>query len=179
MKGTCRDLGRKRAVLLAPDFGVQPATSFNFGNVFPDTVSVELQRDLRRMYVAQYELLRHFWTCFPTTSAQLEDKVARAVPWPETRNGRAEDFALREASKRGRRRYCESSGDVPGINGDANERTRIGSISTTTLQLKHALSDEQLSRDILPRYISSALGGSDVSGDVSSQLGRAPVKTVA
>uniref|UniRef100_V5HWK1 General transcription factor IIH subunit 1 n=2 Tax=Ixodes ricinus TaxID=34613 RepID=V5HWK1_IXORI len=40
-----------------------------------DTVSVELQRDLRRIYVAQYELLRHFWTCFPTTSAQLEDKV--------------------------------------------------------------------------------------------------------
>ncbi|CAN8027378.1 unnamed protein product [Ixodes persulcatus] len=37
--------------------------------------NVELQRDLRRMYVAQYELLRHFWTCFPTTSAQLEDKV--------------------------------------------------------------------------------------------------------
>ncbi|CAN7944957.1 unnamed protein product [Ixodes pacificus] len=37
--------------------------------------NVELQRDLRRIYVAQYELLRHFWTCFPTTSAQLEDKV--------------------------------------------------------------------------------------------------------
>ncbi|CAN7937245.1 unnamed protein product [Ixodes hexagonus] len=40
-----------------------------------DTVTIDLQQDLRRMYVAQYELLRHFWTCFPTTSAQLEEKV--------------------------------------------------------------------------------------------------------
>lgn len=40
-----------------------------------DTVAFELQQDLRRMYVAQYELLRHFWACFPTTSAQLEEKV--------------------------------------------------------------------------------------------------------
>lgn len=42
-----------------------------------DTVSVEVQRDLRNIYIAQFELLRHFWTCFPATSAQLEEKVIK------------------------------------------------------------------------------------------------------
>lgn len=41
-----------------------------------DTVSVDVQRDLRSIYTAQFELLRHFWTCFPSTSAQLEEKVS-------------------------------------------------------------------------------------------------------
>lgn len=40
-----------------------------------DTVSVEVQRDLRSIYVAQFELLRHFWTCFPSTTPQLEEKA--------------------------------------------------------------------------------------------------------
>uniref|UniRef100_A0A1E1XAN6 General transcription factor IIH subunit 1 n=1 Tax=Amblyomma aureolatum TaxID=187763 RepID=A0A1E1XAN6_9ACAR len=40
-----------------------------------DTVSVDVQRDLRSIYQAQFELLRHFWTCFPSTSAQLEEKA--------------------------------------------------------------------------------------------------------
>lgn len=38
-------------------------------------MSVEVQRDLRSIYVAQFELLRHFWTCFPTTTPQLEEKA--------------------------------------------------------------------------------------------------------
>uniref|UniRef100_A0A224Z1Q0 General transcription factor IIH subunit 1 n=1 Tax=Rhipicephalus zambeziensis TaxID=60191 RepID=A0A224Z1Q0_9ACAR len=40
-----------------------------------DTVSLDVQRDLRSIYTAQFELLRHFWTCFPSTSAQLEEKA--------------------------------------------------------------------------------------------------------
>lgn len=40
-----------------------------------DTVSMDVQQDLRSIYTAQFELLRHFWTCFPSTSAQLEEKA--------------------------------------------------------------------------------------------------------
>ncbi|XP_064480943.1 general transcription factor IIH subunit 1-like [Ornithodoros turicata] len=40
-----------------------------------DTVPEDVQRELRSTYVALQELLRHFWSCFPTTTPQLEEKV--------------------------------------------------------------------------------------------------------
>ncbi|KAG8186566.1 hypothetical protein JTE90_020864 [Oedothorax gibbosus] len=40
-----------------------------------DTVPVEIQVEMKQLYCALSELLRHFWCCFPTTSPQLEGKV--------------------------------------------------------------------------------------------------------
>jgi transcription initiation factor TFIIH subunit 1 len=44
--------------------------------ILPELVPKDLQLELRRLYCALCELLRHFWACFPTTSKSLEEKVA-------------------------------------------------------------------------------------------------------
>ncbi|XP_025087709.1 general transcription factor IIH subunit 1-like isoform X2 [Pomacea canaliculata] len=40
-------------------------------------VSKEMQKELKHNYSALCELLRHFWSCFPTTTKFLEDKVVK------------------------------------------------------------------------------------------------------
>jgi len=35
----------------------------------------DVQQEMKNLYCALCELLRHFWACFPTTSKPLEDKV--------------------------------------------------------------------------------------------------------
>lgn len=45
------------------------------GTQLKDTVPVEIQVEMKQLYCALSELLRHFWCCFPTTSPQLEEKV--------------------------------------------------------------------------------------------------------
>lgn len=47
------------------------------GSSLKDTVPVEVQNELKQLYSALTELLRHFWSCFPTTSPELEEKVIR------------------------------------------------------------------------------------------------------
>lgn len=39
-------------------------------------VPSEIQEELKHLYVAAGELLRHFWSCFPVNSPFLEDKVS-------------------------------------------------------------------------------------------------------
>lgn len=41
------------------------------------TVPEDLQQSLRSSYCAANELLRHFWTCFPTVDPSLESKLVR------------------------------------------------------------------------------------------------------
>jgi len=36
----------------------------------------EIQQEMKNLYCALCELLRHFWVCFPTTTKALEDKVS-------------------------------------------------------------------------------------------------------
>ncbi|GBN24498.1 General transcription factor IIH subunit 1 [Araneus ventricosus] len=40
-----------------------------------DSVPIEIQTEMKQLYCALTELLRHFWCCFPTTTPQLEEKV--------------------------------------------------------------------------------------------------------
>lgn len=40
-----------------------------------DEVSLDVQKELKHLSFALNELLRHFWSCFPVTSPQLEDKL--------------------------------------------------------------------------------------------------------
>ncbi|XP_076304171.1 general transcription factor IIH subunit 1-like isoform X2 [Tachypleus tridentatus] len=42
-----------------------------------ETVPPDLQQEIKQLYCALFELLRHFWSCFPTTTPQLEEKVFR------------------------------------------------------------------------------------------------------
>lgn len=37
----------------------------------------DVEKELRSLYLASGELLRHFWHSFPPTSAELEGKVVR------------------------------------------------------------------------------------------------------
>ncbi|XP_033102640.1 general transcription factor IIH subunit 1-like [Anneissia japonica] len=39
--------------------------------------SQDVQREMKRLYTALSELLRHFWACFPVTNRSLEDKLCR------------------------------------------------------------------------------------------------------
>ncbi|XP_063960530.1 general transcription factor IIH subunit 1-like [Lytechinus pictus] len=39
--------------------------------------SPEIQKEVKRLYAALAELLRHFWSCFPITNRSLEEKVFR------------------------------------------------------------------------------------------------------
>lgn len=45
------------------------------GTHIKDSVPVEIQAEMKQLYCALAELLRHFWCCFPTTTQQLEEKV--------------------------------------------------------------------------------------------------------
>lgn len=45
------------------------------GTLLKDTVPIEIQTEMKQLYCALAELLRHFWCCFPTTTPQLEEKV--------------------------------------------------------------------------------------------------------
>nr|CAD7438021.1 unnamed protein product [Timema bartmani] len=38
-------------------------------------VPLDLEKELRNLYLSQCELLRHFWSCFPPTSTNLEEKA--------------------------------------------------------------------------------------------------------
>jgi len=40
-----------------------------------EMVPGEIQQEMKNLYCALCELLRHFWACFPTTTKALEDKV--------------------------------------------------------------------------------------------------------
>lgn len=40
-----------------------------------EMVSAEIQLELKQLYNALCELLRHFWACFPATTPALEEKV--------------------------------------------------------------------------------------------------------
>jgi len=42
-------------------------------------VPEEIQQEMKNLYCALCELLRHFWACFPTTTKALEDKVHSVV----------------------------------------------------------------------------------------------------
>lgn len=39
------------------------------------SVPVEVQKELKNIYFAGNELLRHFWSCFPVTTERLEEKL--------------------------------------------------------------------------------------------------------
>lgn len=39
--------------------------------------STDIQKEVKRLYAALAELLRHFWACFPVTNKSLEEKVFR------------------------------------------------------------------------------------------------------
>ncbi|CAL1271219.1 unnamed protein product [Larinioides sclopetarius] len=45
------------------------------GTHLKDSVPIEIQTEMKQLYCALTELLRHFWCCFPTTTPQLEEKV--------------------------------------------------------------------------------------------------------
>lgn len=42
-----------------------------------ELIPVELEKELRSVYVCTCELLRHFWKSFPPTTPQLEEKAVR------------------------------------------------------------------------------------------------------
>lgn len=42
-----------------------------------EIVSADLQKELKEIYFATNELLRHFWACFPVTSERLEEKLVK------------------------------------------------------------------------------------------------------
>lgn len=43
--------------------------------VFSEMVPTEIQGELKHLYFAAEELLRHFWSCFPVNTTFLEEKV--------------------------------------------------------------------------------------------------------
>ncbi|XP_054169351.1 general transcription factor IIH subunit 1-like [Oppia nitens] len=42
-----------------------------------DEVPLDVQKELKNLSFALNELLRHFWSCFPATSPQIEDKLCQ------------------------------------------------------------------------------------------------------
>lgn len=42
-----------------------------------EIVSADYQKELKEIYFATNELLRHFWACFPVTSERLEEKLIK------------------------------------------------------------------------------------------------------
>lgn len=51
------------------------------GLSFAEMVPNDIQSELKHLYVAVGELLRHFWSCFPVNTPFLEEKVE---PVPNT-----------------------------------------------------------------------------------------------
>ena len=47
----------------------------NINFVSEELVPAEIQQEVKQLYSALCELLRHFWSCFPVTSKTLEEKV--------------------------------------------------------------------------------------------------------
>lgn len=45
--------------------------------VIAELVPANFQRDLRHLYFSLLELLKHFWSCFPPTTEELESKLQR------------------------------------------------------------------------------------------------------
>lgn len=45
--------------------------------VIAELVPSDFQRDLRHLYFSLLELLKHFWSCFPPTTEELESKLQR------------------------------------------------------------------------------------------------------
>lgn len=42
-------------------------------------IPTEVQGELKHLYAAAGELLRHFWSCFPVNSPFLEEKVTNTT----------------------------------------------------------------------------------------------------
>lgn len=59
---------------LSPGGALMPGTS---QHKLHQMVSAEIQLELKQLYNALCELLRHFWACFPATTPALEEKVVR------------------------------------------------------------------------------------------------------
>jgi len=49
----------------------------NFSIRLAELVPSDFQRELRHLYLSLSELLKHFWSCFPPTSEELEAKLQR------------------------------------------------------------------------------------------------------
>ena len=47
-----------------------------------ELVPPDIQQEVRQLYNASCELLRHFWSCFPVTNKELEEKVKGSVSRP-------------------------------------------------------------------------------------------------
>lgn len=45
--------------------------------LFAELVPTDIEKELRGLYLALCELLRHFWSSFPPTTPQLEQKAVR------------------------------------------------------------------------------------------------------
>lgn len=43
--------------------------------VFAVTLPKEIEQEIQNMYSSLCEVLRHFWSCFPTTTPALEEKA--------------------------------------------------------------------------------------------------------
>lgn len=44
---------------------------------FIELVPPDFEKDLRNLYLALSELLKHFWHCFPPTTQELENKALK------------------------------------------------------------------------------------------------------
>lgn len=53
---------------------------------FPEMVPTEVQGELKHLYVAAGELLRHFWSCFPVNTPFLEEKVTNVSRFNSQQN---------------------------------------------------------------------------------------------
>jgi len=59
-------------------------------------ISPQLQSEWRQQYIALSELLRHFWSCFPVRTPQLEEKLMRMASCIEKfRDTKLSDFKQR------------------------------------------------------------------------------------
>ena len=72
--------------VLAPDVAKTMLTDLSPGGKcmphmgrqqFKDAVPDDTLKEMKKVYLALAELLRHFWSCFPTKTPQLEEKVSR------------------------------------------------------------------------------------------------------
>ncbi|CAH1787181.1 unnamed protein product [Owenia fusiformis] len=85
-KNDVRNLSPAFSKVLSSNAAVSAITDLSPGGILmqntskqklQDLVSVELQQEVKNLYSALCELLRHFWSCFPTTTPLLEEKVVK------------------------------------------------------------------------------------------------------
>lgn len=71
----------QRFVLLKPKKTKQTGSTLfcRFFPIFPEMVPTEVQGELKHLYAAAGELLRHFWSCFPVNTPFLEEKVTNIL----------------------------------------------------------------------------------------------------